>query len=102
LSVRVRFLSSAQAELEAAVGWYERKRPGLGVELILEIDEAVGLISHHPESWAVWRTNRPYRKCLLSRFPYVLFYVVDEGDNVEILAVAHTKRKPGYWLERRD
>jgi len=35
----------------------------------------------------------------LPRFPYIVFYVVDD-EEVEVVAVAHGRRRPGYWLPR--
>jgi hypothetical protein len=35
------------------------------------------------------------------RFPYVVFYAIVNNDTIRVLAVAHTKRKPGYWKKRR-
>jgi hypothetical protein len=49
----------------------------------------------------MWRSDRPYRRRLLTRFPYVVFYEVVD-DAVEVIAVAHAKRRPGYWLHRRS
>ena len=39
------------------------------------------------------------RRALLARFPYALVFLVRE-DEVRVLAVAHAKRRPGYWLSR--
>jgi len=39
------------------------------------------------------------RRFLLTGFPFALAYVVD-GDSVTVLAVAHLRRRPGYWLGR--
>jgi hypothetical protein len=49
-----------------------------------------------PEQWPIWRSDRPYRKRVLGRFPYVIFHVIEA---IVVLAVAHTKRRPGYWLD---
>lgn len=50
LTAVVRFLPHAREELTASAEWYEARRPGLGVEFLAEIDEAVGQISEHPEA----------------------------------------------------
>jgi plasmid stabilization system protein ParE len=63
------------------------------------VDQALQSILDNPEACPVWRTDRPYRKRSLKRFPYVVFYCLDSA-TVEIVAVAHAKRRPGYWLER--
>ena len=39
------------------------------------------------------------RRIILKTFPYQLVYRV-EGDEVRIYAVAHLKRRPGYWTTR--
>jgi len=38
---------------------------------------------------------------VLRQFPYSLFFII-ENDTVVIVAVAHHKRRPGYWLPRLD
>jgi hypothetical protein len=36
---------------------------------------------------------------VLRRFPFVVFYSID-GASIDVYAVAHAKRRPGYWLDR--
>lgn len=52
-----------------------------------------------PEAAPLWRKGYPYRMRVLRRFPFVVFYVVDEAE-IEVVAIAHAKRRPGYWLKR--
>jgi toxin ParE1/3/4 len=96
---RLRVLPEAEEELAAAAEWYEGKRTGLGVELIAIVDRAFDEVQDAPLSYALWRAGRSYRRKILTRFPYVVFFRTD-GDDVEIIAVAHAKRRPGFWLER--
>src|SRR5947209_17260624 len=95
----LRVLPEAEEELAAAAEWYESKRAGLGVELVAIVDRAFDAIKDAPFAYAQWRADRPYRQVLLTRFPYVVFFRID-GDAIEIMAVAHAKRRPGYWLDR--
>jgi toxin ParE1/3/4 len=95
----LRVLPDAEAELQAAAIWYEEKRPGLGIEFVAVVDKAFDSILENPEACPVWRADRPYRKRFLKRFPYVAFFRIDAA-TVEIVAVAHAKRRPGYWLDR--
>jgi plasmid stabilization system protein ParE len=95
----LRVLPEAEAELQSAATWYEEKRPGLGIEFIVVVDRAFESILDNPEACPVWRADRPYRKRFLKRFPYVVFFGIDAA-TVEIIAVAHAKRRPGYWLDR--
>jgi plasmid stabilization system protein ParE len=95
----LRVLPEAEEELAQAAEWYEAKRIGLGVELVTIVDRAFDEIQDAPLSYALWRADRPYRRKVLTRFPYVVFFRT-EGDAVEVIAVAHAKRRPGFWLDR--
>lgn len=95
----LRVSPEAEAELQSAAIWYEEKRPGLGIELVAVVDKAFESILENPEACPLWRADRPYRKCFLKHFPYVAFFRTDAA-TVEIVAVAHAKRNPGYWLDR--
>jgi toxin ParE1/3/4 len=98
---RLVVLPEAEEEISAAAEWYESQKTGLGVELMAEVDEALVDIADRPEAWPLWRDDRAYRKRLLTRFPYVIFYELVGRDRVDVVAVAHARRKPGYWLERK-
>jgi plasmid stabilization system protein ParE len=95
----LRVSPEAEAELRSAAIWYEERRPGLGIELVAVVDRAFQSILENPEACPVWRPDRPYRRRPLMHFPYVVFFRT-EADAVEVVAVAHAKRSPGYWLDR--
>ena len=61
------------------------------------VDRALGLIQQHPHAWNPM--GRGLRRCRLVVFPYGLIYRV-RADSVEIIAVAHDSRRPGYWRDR--
>ena len=93
---------AAVADLSAAGDWYERQRPGLGVDLIEEIERALEVIAESPTAWPRWPgapTDLEIRRVLLPRFPFALPYLI-QPDRIVVLAVAHEKRRPGYWLAR--
>jgi toxin ParE1/3/4 len=90
----------AVVELEEAASWYERCRPGLGGEFQSAVEQAVGQIRDNPQIGFRYGGTR-FRYVLVRRFPYVLFY--SEGkDVVRVMAVAHSGRRPGYWMSRRS
>jgi plasmid stabilization system protein ParE len=95
----LRILPEAEEELSEVAAWYEGKRAGLGVELIAAVDRAFEEIADAPLAWGLWREDRPYRRKVPARFPYLIFFRV-EGDTVLVAAIAHAKRRPGYWAER--
>lgn len=89
---------SAEQELASAARWYEGKQPGLGGEHLDAIETAFRALREAPEAYPTWQ-GTVYRKHILPRFPYIVFYVVDD-EEVEVVAVAHGRRRPGYWLPR--
>lgn len=98
----VRFDSAAEAELRAAIAWYERERAGLGDEFWTEVQHALSLIREHHEIGgrvARVRVRGVARRLPIRRFPYFVVYRHREG-LVEIVAVAHQSRRPGYWRSR--
>jgi toxin ParE1/3/4 len=96
-----RFHPAATEELDAAGEWYDAQLPGLSLELFDSVEEAIELILQQPAAWQRDSvvTNREIRRFVMRRFPFsIVFYVVD--DIVRIVAIAHAKRKPGYWRMR--
>lgn len=89
----------AESELDEAIAHYETQRPGLGIELLSEVEQAIGRIQEHPRMFARYG-SRGLRKCPIRRFPYTIFYRELE-DRIWIAAVAHQKRRPGYWARRK-
>ncbi len=96
---RIRIAPEAEAELSAAALWYESKRAGLGAEFVAAIDVALENIGERPLSFPVWRMEMPFRRHVVGRFPFVNFFTMT-NEGLEVFAVAHAKRRPGYWLER--
>lgn len=69
----------------------------LGERFEQEVRYAVRLVSEHPRIGAP--LTKRLRKLRLRTFPYNLIYVT-EDDEIVIVAVAHHKRRPGYWRIR--
>lgn len=72
--MKVRFLSTVDRELQEAFQWYESQVPGLGAELIVEVDRSVRLFAQHPEVCA--DLGDGIRRMLVNRFPYGIWYAV--------------------------
>jgi hypothetical protein len=96
----VRFHSAARAEAEAAARWYDEREPGLGGDFVTEVERVVDEIVRSPETWPRCPEDPRARRLVLSRFPFSVVYVITPQHDVVIAAVAHTKRRPGYWTER--
>lgn len=96
--MEVWFHRLAAQEYRNARVWYERRREGLGFDFRAEVDRAVERIRAKPDRWPTFRDR--FRRVRLRRFPYALYYHFSDSDLVLILAVAHSRRRPGYWLRR--
>ena len=96
--MRVEFHSAAEEELRAASTFYARRREGLGQELADEVQSACELLAEYPTIGR--KIDQIHRVIPLRRFPFSLFYRV-QGSLIQIIAVAHDRKRPGYWRSRR-
>ena len=88
---------AAIAEARAARQWYDARNAEAAEAFVAELDLALEKIEETPQSWPPYLADT--RRYLLRRFPFfVVFRQVDDG--VQILAVVHARRRPGYWLGR--
>ena len=76
---------------------YEDQARGLGAEFLDELERAVRLAVEHPDAGSP--LGGAIRRWLVRRFPYAVVYRADVRP-VRVLAVAHTRRRPRYWLGR--
>ena len=93
---------AAEDELRAAVAWYEMRQQGLGVRFFAEVGRVLDLILRHPGLGdPVPRVRAEYGalRVPLRRFPYFVAYR-ERGEEIQVIAVAHASRKPGYWRHR--
>ena len=89
----------ALAELHDAAAFYALKANlELGLALVTEFERTVNFVLDNPLLGAVFRGNR--RRYFLRRFPYSIIYQVT-AEELRILAVAHHRRYPGYWAQRK-
>lgn len=95
---RYRFHPEARAEARAATEWYRDRSSETARGFADAVAEGLQSIRVHPEAWPIWR-GADVRRRVLRRYPYSIFFVLDR-DVVVIVAIAHHKRRPGYWLPR--
>jgi toxin ParE1/3/4 len=88
---------AALAEAEAAVEWYRARSERAAQRFIHEITEAVHRIAIGTDQFSL--SELGIRRMLLRRFPYLV--VFREGPSaIEVIAIAHGYRAPGYWKNR--
>lgn len=105
MKVRLELHPEAAGEVEAAVDWYDAQRVGLGAEFFAELRKSLQTLADNPRASPSWPDGRAsalgVRRFLMERFPFAIPYLVLE-ELVVVLAVAHVRRRPGYWLTRVD
>ena len=92
------FHPAAEAEFLESVGYYESMVPGLGAALIEEFETLAELIGESPKGWQV-ELEPDIRRVPLQRFPLSIVSRENPG-GFQVLAVAHNRRRPQYWLGR--
>jgi len=101
--VRVELHPEALVELRAAAVWYDERQQGLGDQFINRIGDLFDRLGTSPTVYPVWPDTGvapvPIRRAVADQFPYVVAFETHD-DHVLILAVAHGKRRPLYWLAR--
>ena len=97
--MNVRFLTLAQQEIDEALVWFNERDEGKGVEFLDELDRVVRLAKAYP--LASTEIEPEIRRCLFARFPYSLIYGI-EDDTIVVVAVAHSRRSPRYWVDRLE
>ncbi len=81
------------------MAYYNRKRRSLGLDLHSEVKRRIHEIQQNPNRGAPYKATG-YRYLLVRRFPNVIYYL--ELDAVTwVAAIAHSRRRPGYWRRRR-
>ncbi len=87
----------ARLDILDAVVWYEEQRPGLGLEMSDQVHAAIGRAAENPLAYAA--IEGMVRRVLCHRFPYAVFFEVDDARLV-VLAVSHVRRDPIRWRSR--
>ena len=99
MPLEIRFHPVAVQEATEARQWYFDRSSTAGLAFDEALDLAVQQLSEHPNRWAKYLHGT--RHLSLRKFPYVVVYRVTES-LVEVVAVAHERRRPGYWQQRTN
>jgi toxin ParE1/3/4 len=94
---RVILRRAARIEYDAAGGWYEQQRPGLGAAFTAAVQQVFDGIAAHPRMHGV--VLRDIRKAVVQGFPYCVYYR-ERSSAVVVLSVFHTSRDPTGWQSR--
>jgi len=93
----IQFHHEATTDYETALQWYFERNEAVAFKFWEEVNKAVEKISATPHRWA--KHIQATHRLLLHRFPYAIVYR-ELPDSIQIVAVAHLSRRPGYWSSR--
>lgn len=97
MAAEFRFSPEAEADVTEAYRWYEARSIGLGEQFLSSVEARVSSIAREPLLYS--RVFGTFRRALLRRFPYAIFFEHTE-ERIVVFAVFHTARDPEKWRER--
>ena len=89
--------SEAEAEIYEALAWYQQRSGVAASAFVQELSHVVRLAARSPDGWPVSFKN--IRRVVFPRFPFDLVFR-RKGASIEIVALAHHRRRPYYWHRR--
>jgi len=98
----IRVLAEAEAEIESARQYFNQQAFALGDRFLDDLEAALERIDNAPSQFPKLETlpnTEPYRRALLKIFRYAVTFEL-LPDEILVVAVAHTSRRPNYWLPR--
>ena len=95
--VKIEFHHEAIDETREVRSWYRDRSLKAEKAFLAELRRAILHIRESPRTWP--RFEPGARRFLLHKFPYSVVYRI-QGETVQILALAHGKRRPAYWARR--
>jgi plasmid stabilization system protein ParE len=94
----IEYHPAVEGELREIERYYEELSPGLGKQFIDEFERQVLALAATPGRWLM--VNNDVRRCLMRRFPYILYFRQRGPDRIRITVVKHRRRHPSYGLDR--
>jgi hypothetical protein len=92
------FHPAAAVEYLESVAYFESKRAGLGALYLSEFEQLLQIVCKSPHRYPIEKQPNIHR-VQMRRFPFTIFYREVSGF-IQVLAVAHHRRLPLYWLGR--
>ena len=95
--MRVVVTRAAQADIRAALDWYDQHASGAGFRFLAEFSELSVRLAQNPRQFPIVHPNT--RRVKFRRFPYALYFRV-QGEEVQVFACFHSSRNPRHWQDR--
>ncbi|MBI5141467.1 MAG: type II toxin-antitoxin system RelE/ParE family toxin [Nitrospirae bacterium] len=92
------FHPEALHEYAEATRYYADISTSLAKGFVTQVENGINLICLYPQTWQP--IEEDIRRCLVKRFPFGIYYTIEESESIVIQAVMHLSRKPDYWKAR--
>lgn len=97
--MRVEYPPAIETEIDKIRSYYNERSPGLGSEFVDEFERQVLALAAAPERWMV--VTGDIRRCLMRRFPDIIYFRRVDADLIRITVVKHQRRHPQYGRHRQ-
>jgi plasmid stabilization system protein ParE len=95
----IEYLRGARVDFDESFDWYAERSVDAAIGFAAAVEEAIDKVIADPRRFP--STHGRCQYCSLRRYPFRLVFR-DEPDRLVVVAVAHAKRRPGYWHARTD
>jgi len=97
--MKIEYHPAIEAEVRAIRDYYDARSPGLGGVFIEEFERQILQLVAKPRRWMVIAGD--IRRCLMRRFPYIIYFRCVAPDRIRITVVKHQRRHPNFGRERK-
>lgn len=97
--MRIEYHPAIEKELREIIQHYNHASAGLGIKFLNEFEQQILKITTMPNSWAIVAGDT--RRCLMKRFPYVIYFRVIDNDTLRVTVIKHQHRHPDYGTKRQ-
>lgn len=95
--MQIEFHPRANEDLETSLNWYSSRSSAAARNFLVAVDLALESIRDDPNRFS--RIDKKHQACSVTKFPFQIVYHCDKN-RIVVVAIAHAKRKPGYWQAR--
>lgn len=102
LSYKIIIRDDADRDAQEAYDYYEKQRPCLGEEFLMELVKQFDELEHHPENYGHInpQPEKILRDIKIKRFPYVIIFEVTAESEVIVYAIHNTRKTPINLLRK--
>lgn len=96
---KVKIEPEALIDIQEITDWYNESQAGLGKRFQNIAIKQINSLNKDPQIYSI--RYKEIRCVIIKQFPYMAhFYINDENNTVEVLAVISTSRNPKIWQEK--